>query len=531
MRATSPALAGAVAEGVTRAGLDVVDIGLASTDQLYFASGWLGLPGVMVTASHNPAAYNGLKLCGAGARPVGRGTGLDALRDRAQQLLDAVAAPHPAAGAGRGSVRRRDVLADYGRHLRDLAPVAGRPLRVVVDAGNGMAGHTVPEVLGPLDLDVVPLYFTLDGTFPHHEANPLDPATLTDLQVAVRAGSADLGLAFDGDADRCFVVDERGEPVPPSQVTALIAVRALAAEPGARVVHNLICSRAVPEIVREHGGVPVRTPVGHSLIKAEMARTGAVVGGEHSGHFYFRDFWYADSGLLAALHVMAALAQASGPLSALLAPFGRYQASGEAQLHRRRPGRRRRDGAVALRRPADGRLRRPRRPDREPCPVVVQSEGVEHRAAAAAERRGRGCDDHDDGARPGQCDDPSRQEECDVRIDDDLLAILACPACRSPLRVDSAAQELVCTGCGRAYPVRDGIPVLLVDEAREPGAGRAGRPTGAAGARRWRVTSSTTRLWTTSGAALGRPAAAPAGRVGGPGATRGRLHRGEPSTA
>ena len=324
MRSTSPELAAAVAAGVTRAGLDVVDIGLASTDQLYVASGTLGLPGVMVTASHNPAAYNGLKLCRARARPVGSDTGLHAVRDRAETLLRT-----PSAGGYTGTLVRRDLLADYGRRLRDLAPVAGRRLRVVVDAANGMAGHTVPAVLDPLDVDVVPMFFRLDGSFPNHAANPLDPATLTGLRAAVPARGADLGLAFDGDADRCFVVDERGEPVSPSAVTALIAVRALAGEPGARVVHNLICSRAVPEIVREHGGTPVRTAVGHSLVKAEMARTGAVVGGEHSGHFYFRDFWYADSGLLAALHVLAALAEGAAPLSALLAPYQRYVASGE----------------------------------------------------------------------------------------------------------------------------------------------------------------------------------------------------------
>jgi phosphomannomutase len=206
-----------------------------------------------------------------------------------------------------------------------------------VDAGNGMAGHTVPTVFEGLPLDLVPLYFELDGTFPNHEANPLDPKNLVDLQARVLAEGADLGLAFDGDADRCFVVDERGEPASPSAVTALIAVRALAGEPGARVVHNLICSRAVPEIVREHGGTPVRTAVGHSLIKAEMARTGAVVGGEHSGHFYFRDFWYADSGLLAALHVLAALAAGTAPLSALLAPYQRYVASGELNARVRDP--------------------------------------------------------------------------------------------------------------------------------------------------------------------------------------------------
>ncbi len=328
MRTSSPELAGAVVDAVAAEGVDVVDIGLASTDQLYFASGRLDLPGVMVTASHNPAAYNGLKLCRSGARPVGRDTGLPDLQRTAEAMLGG-----PAPVDGRGTVERRDVLADYAAHLHRLAPVRGRRLRVVVDAANAMAGHTVPAVLGPLDVDVVPLYFELDGTFPHHQPNPLDPATMTELQAAVRAHDADLGLGFDGDADRCFVVDERDGLVSPSAVTALIAARALATEPGARVVHNLICSRAVPEVVREHAGVPVRTPVGHSVIKAEMARVGAVVGGEHSGHFYFRDFWYADSGMLAALHVLAALAAVDEPLSRLLAPYERYAGSGERNHH------------------------------------------------------------------------------------------------------------------------------------------------------------------------------------------------------
>ena len=331
VRTSSRELASAVVDGVTSAGLDVVDIGLASTDQLYFASGWLDHPGVMVTASHNPAAYNGLKLCRSGARPVGRDTGLAEVQRSARARLDRTPPAPPA--DQRGSVRERDVLPDYAVHLRALATLAGRRLRVVVDAANAMAGHTVPAVLGPLDIDLVPLYFELDGTFPNHAPDPLDPATLTDLRAAVLAHDADVGLAFDGDADRCFVVDERGDPVSPSAVTGLIAVRALATEPGARVVHNVVCSRAVPEVIREHGGVPVRTPVGHSLIKAEMARTGAVVGGEHSGHFYFRDFWYADSGLLAALHVLAALAESTLPLSGLLAPYERYVAS-EERNHR-----------------------------------------------------------------------------------------------------------------------------------------------------------------------------------------------------
>ncbi len=322
MRPSSPGLARAFADGAARAGADVTLVGLASTDQLYFASGHLGLPGAMFTASHNPAQYNGIKLCRAGAAPVGRDTGLAALR-RLVEAGEVRAAPRA------GEVRELDVLADYAAHLRGLAPVAGRRLTVVVDAGNGMAGHTAPAVLGPLDLDVVRLYFELDGTFPHHEANPIEPDNLRDLQAAVLREGADLGLAFDGDADRCFVVDERGGAVSPSVLTALIAARELAKEPGAAVIHNLITSRAVPEVIAEHGGRAVRTRVGHSFIKATMAESGAVFGGEHSGHFYFRDFWRADSGMLAALHTLAALAEQDGPLSALLAAYDRYPASGE----------------------------------------------------------------------------------------------------------------------------------------------------------------------------------------------------------
>jgi phosphomannomutase len=323
MRPSSPELAAAFAAGANGQGANVVDIGLASTDQLYFASGSLDVPAAMFTASHNPARYNGIKLCWAGARPVGQDTGLADIRRLAEEGV--------APGDGtQGSVEQRDLLhpyADYLKSLVDLSKI--RRLTVVVDAGNGMAGHTVPVVLDGLPLDVVPLFFELDGNFPNHEANPIDPANLVDLQRAVRAEGADIGLAFDGDADRCWVVDERGESVPPSTITALVAVRELAKEPGATIIHNLITSRAVPEIVREHGGVPLRTRVGHSFIKAEMAKTGAIFGGEHSAHYYFRDFWGADTGMLAALHVLAALGEQAGPLSDLLADFTRYSASGE----------------------------------------------------------------------------------------------------------------------------------------------------------------------------------------------------------
>ncbi|MEU7819817.1 phosphomannomutase/phosphoglucomutase [Catellatospora sp. NPDC049133] len=331
MRDSGPSLVKAFTDGVRAEGINVINAGLGSTDLLYYASGILDLPGAMFTASHNPAQYNGIKLCFAGAKPVGQASGLAAIRERAQELLDTRAEmPAPA-----GEIETREMLADYAAHLRLLVDLRGiRPLKVVVDAGNGMGGYTVPAVLGdavldPLPLEIVPLYFELDGSFPNHEANPLEPANLVDLQAAVREHGADLGLAFDGDADRCFVVDADGAPVSPSAVTALVATRELAKHPGSTIIHNLITSAAVPEIVREHGGTPVRTRVGHSFIKAEMATTGAVFGGEHSAHYYFRDFWGADTGMLAAMHVLAALGEQSGPLSELGAQFERYTASGE----------------------------------------------------------------------------------------------------------------------------------------------------------------------------------------------------------
>jgi phosphomannomutase len=324
MRDSSPSLAAAFGTGVTAQGLDVIRIGLASTDQLYFASGLLDCPGAMFTASHNPAAYNGIKLCRAGAKPVGAETGLSAIRD---DLVAGVPTYH----GPTGTVGDEDVLADYGAFLRSLVETSGlRQLRVAVDAGNGMAGHTAPAVLGPIgSITLLPLYFELDGSFPNHEANPLDPANLTDLQKYVGAVGADIGLAFDGDADRCFVIDERGRPVSPSTVTALVAARELGREIGATVIHNLITSRAVPELVVERGGTPVRSRVGHSFIKALMADTGAIFGGEHSAHYYFRDFWGADSGMLAALYVLAALGEQQRPLSELTADYQRYESSGE----------------------------------------------------------------------------------------------------------------------------------------------------------------------------------------------------------
>ena len=323
MRASSPELADAFSAGVLSQGLDTLRIGLASTDMLYFAAGKLNLPGAMFTASHNPAAYNGIKLCLSGARPVGKESGL-------LRIEKYVTEGSPVSTTQVGVERSQDMLSDYVSHLHSLVDTTKiRRLKVVVDAGNGMAGHTAPAVFASLNAEVIELYYELDGNFPNHEANPIDPANLRDLQKAVRVNKADLGLAFDGDADRCFLVDETGQLVNPSSLTSLIATRELAKYPESTIIYNLISSRAVPEIVTENGGKAVRSRVGHSYIKKLMAETGAVFGGEHSGHFYFRDFWRADSGMLAALHAIAALGSSDDSLSQLLSPFNRYVSSGE----------------------------------------------------------------------------------------------------------------------------------------------------------------------------------------------------------
>lgn len=338
MRDSSPGFAAAFARGATSRGADVVAIGLCSTDESYYASGILNAPAAMFTASHNPAAYNGIKFSRAGAQGISLDTGLAAIRDRAGDYLEqggvsSVETP--------GSVQPLDVLADYAAYLRSLVDLTGiRPLKIVVDAGNGMGGLTVPAVLGTaaglaeLPLEIVPLYFELDGTFPNHEANPLEPANLVDLQQAVVEHCADLGLAFDGDADRCFVVDERGLAVTPSAVAAIVAVREIArvaalGETEVNVIHNLITSRFVPETIEAAGANPVRTRVGHSLIKDRMKETGAVFGGEHSAHYYFRDFWGADNGMLAAMHVLAEFGAQQAPLSELADRFTPYALSGE----------------------------------------------------------------------------------------------------------------------------------------------------------------------------------------------------------
>ena len=337
MRDSSPGFAAAFSRGASRRGADVVAIGLCSTDESYFASGSMNAPAAMFTASHNPAAYNGIKFSRAGAQGISLDTGLAAIRDRAGDYLDdgiaEVAEP--------GRIEQADVLADYAAYLRALVDLSGiRPLKLVIDAGNGMGGLTVPAVLGTaaglpgLPLEIVPLYFELDGTFPNHEANPLDPANLVDLQRAVVEHGADLGLAFDGDADRCFVVDEQGGAVDPSAVAAIVGLREIArvralGEEQPTVLHNLITSQYVPESIEAAGAIAVRTRVGHSLIKDRMKETGAVFGGEHSAHYYFRDFWSADNGMLAAMHVLAEFGSHAEPLSQLAARFTPYALSGE----------------------------------------------------------------------------------------------------------------------------------------------------------------------------------------------------------
>ena len=324
MRPSSPTLAKAFSDGATSQGMDVIRIGLASTDMLYFASGHLNLPGAMFTASHNPAAYNGIKLCKSQARPIGQESGL-------LRIKDLVVSGIPITNRPVGKERSENLLDAYVNFLVSLFDLSkvSRKLKVVIDAGNGMAGYTAPAVMAKLNVEVIPMYFELDGNFPNHEANPIEPDNLKDLQKKVKAVKADIGLAFDGDADRCFLIDEKGELVSPSSLTALIAVRELKRKPGSNIIYNLISSKVVPEVIKEHGGIPIRSRVGHSYIKKLMAESGAIFGGEHSGHFYFSDFWRADSGMLAALFALTELGSSKKTLSSLLTPYNRYFASGE----------------------------------------------------------------------------------------------------------------------------------------------------------------------------------------------------------
>jgi phosphomannomutase len=325
MRPSSAPLADAFSDGATSQGMDVIRIGLASTDMLYFASGKLNLPGVMFTASHNPAKYNGMKLCKSGARPIGQESGLVKIRQLIEEGV-------PISNRPVGNVRKQDLLNDYVDYLLTRFPkntFKKRKLKVVIDAGNGMAGFTAPAVMQKLNVELIPMYFELDGNFPNHEANPIEPENLKALQKKVKKEKADIGLAFDGDADRCFLIDENGDLVNPSALTGLIAVRELKANPGATIIYNLISSRAVAEVISENGGIALRSRVGHSYIKTLMAESGAVFGGEHSGHFYFGDFWRADSGMLAALYALAELMATPKSLSNLLQPYNRYFSSGE----------------------------------------------------------------------------------------------------------------------------------------------------------------------------------------------------------
>src|SRR4051812_36672185 len=321
-------LAEAFSDGVRSQGCDVVDLGLASTDLLYFASGSRDAPGAMFTASHNPAQYNGIKFCLAGARPVGLDSGLADIREMARTGLPAV--------EHKGGQRSLDLLGAFADHVRSFVDVSAfKPLKVVADTANGMGGLVVPAVFDALPFDLEIMYQELDGRFPNHPADPLQPENQRDLCARVREVGADLGFAFDGDADRVFVVDEKGDGISGSATTALVASGVLEKEPGATILHNLICSKAVPEVVRERGGTPIRTKVGHSYIKAEMARTGAAFGGEHSAHYYFRDNFRADSGLIAAMHVLELRCAGDQPMSVLRQPFDRYADSGEinTQVH------------------------------------------------------------------------------------------------------------------------------------------------------------------------------------------------------
>jgi len=532
MRPSSPDLSRAFAAGAAANGLDVTLIGLCSTDGLYYASGALDVPGAMFTASHNPAQYNGIKLCRSGARPVGQDTGLGQVRDLAQSLLDSGETPLPAEAAS-GTVSERDVLADYAAFLRGLVDLSQiRPLTVVVDAGNGMGGHTVPAVLGSmtasedrsaartgasaesgphsgtlgglptLPLTVIPLYFELDGTFPNHEANPLNPENLRDLQAAVIAHGADLGLAFDGDADRCFVVDERGEPVSPSAITALVATREIAKERAAgrdaTIVYNVISSAAVAEVVAEAGGTAVRTRVGHSFIKGEMARHQAVFGGEHSAHYYFRDFWFADTGMLAAMHVLAALGEQSRPISEVVARFTRYAASGEinstvadasaatadvrewaqawAIHHEQVVELDELDGLTVTHAGEPMWWFNLRASNTEPLlrlNVEAADEATMARVRDDVLSIVRGKNLMTEQTQPASAADPSAPSD-PARpappLEPWLREILRCPNCRSALSDGSgpSGQELHCTNaeCRLAYRIDDGIPVLLVDESR-----------------------------------------------------------------
>lgn len=483
MRPSGPSLVASFAQGVREAGCDVIEIGLASTDGLYFASGSLNLPGAMFTASHNPAEYNGIKLCRAGAAPVGQDSGLREISDviSSGSVDPQSAADSPIHPLGNSSAR--DVLPEYARYLRELVPVEkGRPLTIVVDAGNGMGGFTVPAVLGTeaglpaLPLNIIPMYFELDGSFPNHEANPIEPANLVDLQKAVVEHKADLGLAFDGDADRCFVIDENGDAVTPSAITALIATRELARHPGSNVIHNLITSRTVPEVIAENGGTAIRTRVGHSFIKATMAESNAVFGGEHSGHFYFRDFWRADSGMLAALHCIAALGETAPgtTFSSLMTPFNRYAASGEINTRvdnqtsviasiKSKYADNEIDELDGLTVSADTWWFNVRASNTEPL-LRLNVEARDLSQMQQLRDTVLQLMNAKSGPVPPETSVPS-VSSAPFGIAPELWAVLACPCDAHGALIagtDVTTPELVCTVCNAHFPVRDGIPVMLL---------------------------------------------------------------------
>lgn len=484
MRPSGPDLVASFSQGVREMGCDVIEIGLASTDGLYFASGHLGLPGAMFTASHNPAQYNGIKLCRAGAAPVGQDSGL-------REITELIRSGFVAPLGLMGNISQRDVLPEYAKYLRDLVPVdGGRHLTIVVDAGNGMGGYTAPAVLESaaglphLPLTIIPMYFELDGTFPNHEANPIEPANLMDLQKRVRETGADVGLAFDGDADRCFVVDEMGNAVSPSAVTALISVRELARHPGSSIIHNLITSRTVPEVVGENGGIAVRTRVGHSFIKETMAQTNAVFGGEHSGHFYFRDFWRADSGMLAALHCIAALGETpeGTPFSSLMAPFNRYVASGEINtvvadqvtviahiktVYSKRSdlGPMDFDDLDGLTVATDNWWFNVRPSNTEPL-LRLNVEAKDPNIMHTLRDHVLSLMQESASATVSTPVTANPERDCPAGITPQLWAVLACPCPEhGSLRASVEPDRIECTVCGLRFPILDGIPVMLVDSA------------------------------------------------------------------
>ncbi|HSR44757.1 MAG TPA: Trm112 family protein [Acidimicrobiia bacterium] len=456
-RASSPSIAGAFIEGITGQGVDVLDLGEVATDTVYYVAGAENVPGAMITASHNPPEYNGIKLCRAGAAPIGHDTGLQEIRAMAEQGVSAAAAT--------GSVEAFDANSGYVEHLFSIVngPAISN-LLVAVDGGNGMAGVVLPEVFSRIGAQLIPLYLEPDGTFPNHPADPLNPDNLVDLIALMGEEGADLGVAFDGDADRAFFIDDQLIPLSGSTTTALIARWFLGREPGAAIVHNLITSRAVPEIVSAAGGRPIRTRVGHSYIKQVMAETGAVFGGEHSGHYYFRDNYRADSGMLAMLVLLQVVSESGRPLSQLRLEVEPYSASGEINL------------AV----------------DDQPVAMAA----VENHFAAAELDTTDGLTvswpDRWFNLRPSNTEPVLRlnvEGPDDVAVDElvgrvraviggagggpgliapELKAILVCPKCHGDLREDIENSKLECTQCGLRYPVADGIPVMLIDEAESP---------------------------------------------------------------